>query len=337
VARCPFGGSAGGAGRTMQARGGEYRMFVALYLEKCRCAQPAVAGAIPELWPEQAELCESKSAAVNPSIQSPCFFRRLRPSLGMDRGDDRSIPIHHRSTARLQHRQPVNMPFDWLCDRAGGGGVKGTKLEWTRSRSEAALPMRSLDGAASTVYTLQALHTIPSLPHKHTRALLLTRCCRPPAPPPPNPAPPQRPAPHRAHCAVNLSSTPTMQSALVKRTLLRPCTASSSRVARRACPGSRASCVRPRAAFRERNTSNSDTASTSGSGSLSGAAPAFAASVALLLLSEGPAWADAAVGSSPFQGVTANRCAVVVVLEQLVLQEDRVLKWGGGGAGMWWC
>lgn len=72
--------------------------------------------------------------------------------------------------------------------------------------------------------------------------------------------------------------------------------------------------MRPRAAFRERNTSNSDTASTSGSGSLSGAAPAFAASVALLLLSEGPAWADAAVGSSPFQGVTANSLYVTLAL-----------------------
>lgn len=70
----------------------------------------------------------------------------------------------------------------------------------------------------------------------------------------------------------------------------------------------------PKAALREDKAADSNAASTSGSSGLpatsgSGApSAAFAASVALLLLSEGPAWAaDAVVSSNPFQGMTANR------------------------------
>jgi hypothetical protein len=96
-----------------------------------------------------------------------------------------------------------------------------------------------------------------------------------------------------------------MQNALVKRAF-RLSTASPC-VAKGVCRVPRASCVRPSAAFREKVTPDADGASTSGSSysPLAAAGPAFAASVALLLLSEGPALADA--GASPFQGVTANR------------------------------
>lgn len=73
-------------------------------------------------------------------------------------------------------------------------------------------------------------------------------------------------------------------------------------------------CLRavPRASLRDSPINDANVASTSSSHTSTAAAPALAASVALLLLSEGPAWA--AEAASPFEGVTANSLYVTLAL-----------------------
>ena len=71
--------------------------------------------------------------------------------------------------------------------------------------------------------------------------------------------------------------------------------------------------LKPQASKRSMDDSmarDADAASTSGGHAQSAAVSAFAASAALLLLSEAaPAWAGELSPTNPFSGMTANRCA----------------------------
>jgi hypothetical protein len=94
-----------------------------------------------------------------------------------------------------------------------------------------------------------------------------------------------------------------------------------------------------RAAFQKPDSAEVDVASTSGSHAPSSAAPALAASVALLVLTgAGPAAALDA-GASPFEGVTANSLYVTLALFLMSVPGEqgglRGLEQYGGSVALW--